>query len=569
MNEDAVALDPGPRREARVSAQHRVPKCPARRDDGVAAADHAPLRARRRLVVQLDSDELAGAPPSPPEASHRQGEGCSEKRPSVPDERSIPRAGSADMESPGRPEASEATAPTAARRGLIESRGELENLEARLDPVERPEVTAPPLGRLTPARRVDERDRGTDARERRRTSASPACCCSTGSGSASCRRRPCAAAQSRPLRSGRRLSVGSGPRIAHRMAHAARVSRFVAGGRILGRGVAGAARRPGDDVVENVACNLCGSSASIEVYRSRDYRLRVDDQDWRIVRCAECGLRLPESTTDSAGDRALLPGLLLRLPARLRERYERQADLVPGPPGRLLDVGTATGEFVDVMTRSRLGRLRHRSVRSGRVRRQGADRARRFPDEAPFPDEHFDVITAWAVFEHLHDPALALLTSADACSSQAGLLSSRCPTSRAPSATAASSRTCRATSTSSLRLDAADTPARPGSIGEPRRAHAAVLRRERPRTASVRAAFAVCGARATSTSRCCARLAASASGAGRSSRSCGPRRRRRAGPDGGRWSPHSCEQDDHRLLPACRGRRGDAARGEAAIGAAA
>ncbi len=88
-------------------------------------------------------------------------------------------------------------------------------------------------------------------------------------------------------------------------------------------------------------------------------------------------------------------------------RYERQADLVPGGPSRLLDIGTATGEFVDVM----LGRGWDAwgIEASDQAELVAADRVVRasFPDEAPFPDEHFDVITAWAVFEHLHDPRRA------------------------------------------------------------------------------------------------------------------------------------------------------------------
>jgi SAM-dependent methyltransferase len=87
------------------------------------------------------------------------------------------------------------------------------------------------------------------------------------------------------------------------------------------------------------------------------------------------------------------------------ERYRRQARYVRRPPGRLLDIGTARGDFLVVM------------------RQQGWDVVGIEPFEnagnphdlpihrIPFPngcgeiDGTFDVITAWAVFEHLHRPA--------------------------------------------------------------------------------------------------------------------------------------------------------------------
>jgi SAM-dependent methyltransferase len=91
-------------------------------------------------------------------------------------------------------------------------------------------------------------------------------------------------------------------------------------------------------------------------------------------------------------------------------RYKRLAEYVPGPPGRLLDIGTADGHFLEVM-RARGWDVA--GVEPGGSRPEGDNRQLDirygpFPEVATgLPPESFDVITAWAVFEHLHDPTAA------------------------------------------------------------------------------------------------------------------------------------------------------------------
>jgi SAM-dependent methyltransferase len=90
----------------------------------------------------------------------------------------------------------------------------------------------------------------------------------------------------------------------------------------------------------------------------------------------------------------------------MTRRYSLQADYIPSAPGDLLDVGAARGDFMAAM------RGRGWSVtgiepsptenpHGLRIVRQ------RFPEECDLEPESFDVVTAWAVFEHLHDPAAA------------------------------------------------------------------------------------------------------------------------------------------------------------------
>ena len=144
-----------------------------------------------------------------------------------------------------------------------------------------------------------------------------------------------------------------------------------------------------------------------------------------IVRCAGCGLRFmsPQPTADELAD---LYGETYYVSVDSRERgydgyvteaenwrrtfRDRLGDL-PRVPGRLLDVGAATGFFVEqaratgweaigvepsewaaAYARNELGV----DVRSGTL------------ESLQFPDETFDVVTMWEVIEHLPDPRTTL-----------------------------------------------------------------------------------------------------------------------------------------------------------------
>ena len=158
---------------------------------------------------------------------------------------------------------------------------------------------------------------------------------------------------------------------------------------------------------ESVPCNLCGADDAARLYTLRDYRLRVDNVEWPVVQCRRCGLGYlnPRPTWSEIG--RYYPGEYFAHRAHARARYERQADYVAGPPRRLLDVGTARGDFLLVM------RDRGWDV-TGIEPFDDAGNPHDLPiHREPFPGEtelelrSFDVVTAWSVFEHLHDPAAA------------------------------------------------------------------------------------------------------------------------------------------------------------------
>jgi SAM-dependent methyltransferase len=162
---------------------------------------------------------------------------------------------------------------------------------------------------------------------------------------------------------------------------------------------------------EYVPCNLCGADDARLLYSLRDYRLRIDDSLWNLVQCRICSLGYlnPRPTVSEIGK--YYPQTYFGHRGHMTRRYAVQAQYVAGPPGDLLEIGAARGDFMAVM--------RDRGWRVTGIEPSTADNPhgltihrQRFPEECDLATESFDVITAWAVFEHLHDPASAFQRAA-------------------------------------------------------------------------------------------------------------------------------------------------------------
>jgi SAM-dependent methyltransferase len=167
--------------------------------------------------------------------------------------------------------------------------------------------------------------------------------------------------------------------------------------------------------IETVACNLCGSVRHKILFTTRDFRLLVDDQSFNVVRCRDCGLVFvnPRPTeidihryytdefynTNETADQGL---------AEYAWRYEAMSrQLLRYPTGRLLDLGCYRGEFLHFM------KLKGWDV-------AGVEFSTRPPNlfgldihygdlaDARFGEASFDVITIWAVLEHVYDPSQTL-----------------------------------------------------------------------------------------------------------------------------------------------------------------
>jgi SAM-dependent methyltransferase len=163
---------------------------------------------------------------------------------------------------------------------------------------------------------------------------------------------------------------------------------------------------------EYVACNLCRSDDARFLFSLRDYRLCVDDIEWRVVQCRRCGLGYlnPRPTREEIG--RYYPEEYFEQRGSQLERYRRQAEYIDGPPRRLLDVGTARGDFLAVMSERGWDAAGIEVARDAGNPHDLTIHRMRFPEECSLPAGSFDVITAWAVFEHLHDPRAAFAACA-------------------------------------------------------------------------------------------------------------------------------------------------------------
>jgi SAM-dependent methyltransferase len=158
---------------------------------------------------------------------------------------------------------------------------------------------------------------------------------------------------------------------------------------------------------ESVACNLCGGQDAESLFTLRDHRLRVDDVDWTAVRCRRCGLGYLNPRPTAEEVERYYPAEYFQHRGSHMRRYRRMSAYVAGDAGRLLDVGTARGDFLALMKeRGWTVAGIEPAVEAGNP--HGLEMHRDpFPDQCDLPSNAYDVVTAWAVFEHLHDPSRA------------------------------------------------------------------------------------------------------------------------------------------------------------------
>jgi 2-polyprenyl-3-methyl-5-hydroxy-6-metoxy-1,4-benzoquinol methylase len=175
--------------------------------------------------------------------------------------------------------------------------------------------------------------------------------------------------------------------------------------------------------MEKVSCILCGGSETRLAYAVKD-RLEVTSEPFSIVRCQRCGLLFlnPRPTKEEIGRYYPYteykdefapavqdePSLLHRLNRLYHmEKMCRSVERVKGE-GRLLDVGCATGNFLDRMWKRGNWQVWGVEVNEEAARyaqeRFGLDVFIGELREANYPASWFDVVALWDVLEHLHDP---------------------------------------------------------------------------------------------------------------------------------------------------------------------
>jgi len=172
---------------------------------------------------------------------------------------------------------------------------------------------------------------------------------------------------------------------------------------------------------ESATCDFCGSDRVHEVFRGPDRLLSLPGT-FSVVACEACGLlrQEPRPTAESIDffypsqydpySQAIDddPSVLTRWSRRYGMRKRRRAIERIVSQGRLLDVGCATGNFLNEMRR--VGHWVVEGVEPSQV--AAAYASTRFGlhvhqsalNTADLAPASYDVITMWNVLEHLHSP---------------------------------------------------------------------------------------------------------------------------------------------------------------------
>lgn len=185
-------------------------------------------------------------------------------------------------------------------------------------------------------------------------------------------------------------------------------------------------------ILETTVCPLCGGARYSRARGGPDYFMRLPGT-FQLARCAGCGLlyqnpRPPLEEIDRyypnqygsydsarAGLRARR-GLMRRVIERGQGKRSRLVDrAMPAAPGqtrRLLDVGCASGLFLEMMQRQQGWQVEGVELNEAAARATGERLG--VPvfsgpfERASYPTAAFDAITLWDVLEHLHEPLASL-----------------------------------------------------------------------------------------------------------------------------------------------------------------
>lgn len=160
--------------------------------------------------------------------------------------------------------------------------------------------------------------------------------------------------------------------------------------------------------LELVPCDLCGSDSYRVRYYKPDTWLRSTLYQFPVVECDRCGLVYVNPRPTAAGMASFYPAGYHdgRDADGFTARYRRQAALLPRLAGKkVLDVGCARGDFLSFLLERESFEAHGVDAYSGGV----SDPRIHFVDaqltQAGYPDGMFDLVMAWAVFEHLHHPS--------------------------------------------------------------------------------------------------------------------------------------------------------------------
>lgn len=167
-----------------------------------------------------------------------------------------------------------------------------------------------------------------------------------------------------------------------------------------------------------VPCPICGSRDSKAVFQTQDYKQQITDDIFEVKRCRECtvGYLSPRPTKEELpryydehfywsheNDDEAKGKAEKVLKIRETQLKEKAAWLNDIPPGELLDIGTMKGDFIYYM--NKLG-WNVQGIEFSDTPPNLFDMPIEYGDflQMDIQPESYDVITMWAVLEHVYEP---------------------------------------------------------------------------------------------------------------------------------------------------------------------
>ena len=177
--------------------------------------------------------------------------------------------------------------------------------------------------------------------------------------------------------------------------------------------------------LEYVSCPIGCAPNDILVLKGHD-RIHGIPGEFNICRCQNCGLERtnPRPTQETVGiyypvnyapfhssdvdSSKKSDSWLRRFLCRLLRLNSRE--LPPIPPSRMLEIGCSSGDYMESVRKRgwQVDGIEFSHDAANRARRRGFDVQVSSIEEADSPDQKYDVIAAWMVLEHLHEPLLVL-----------------------------------------------------------------------------------------------------------------------------------------------------------------
>ena len=162
-------------------------------------------------------------------------------------------------------------------------------------------------------------------------------------------------------------------------------------------------------ILEHITCDFCGEKKYKELYRKPDTRFWVSQYPFPVVQCLNCDLVYlnPRPTQESMAMFYPETYHQNRDGEKFLKRYKKQKIFLPEIKNKsVLDIGCAKGDFLEFLkTNEPTANFTGVDFFSDGIKHPGIRFIKTLLPCPELKNEEFDVITAWAVMEHLHTPS--------------------------------------------------------------------------------------------------------------------------------------------------------------------